>query len=36
MFKKGSEIKGTFGLFDGNAFDGMGINHGGSDITVPE
>jgi hypothetical protein len=31
-----SEIEGAFGLFNGLAFNGMGINHCGSYIAVPQ
>ena len=31
-----SEIKRTFGLLEGDAFNSMGVYHGGSDIAVPE
>ena len=31
-----SEIERTFGLFQGRTLDGMCVNHGGSDIAVPE
>ena len=29
------EIQRAFGLFDGDAFNGMRVDHGGSDIAVP-
>ena len=31
-----SEIKRTASFFDGNAFNRMRVNHGGSDIAVPQ
>jgi hypothetical protein len=33
--RKTSQIKRAFGLFNGNTFHGMRVNHGGSDVTVP-
>jgi len=31
-----SQIERTFGLFDGDTFHGMGIDHGGSQVAVTE
>jgi hypothetical protein len=33
--RKTSQIKRALGLFNGNTFHGMRVNHGGSDVTVP-
>ena len=31
-----SEIKGAFGLFDGSAFDDVGVDHGGPNVAVTQ